>query len=298
MTAGVGFIGLGVMGRPMARNLLRAGFEVYVASRSPGPVAELAALGATAFATPAEVGRATSVILTSLPDDAAVRSVIVDGLVETAALEPGSTVVDTSTVSAEAAREVGAAVEAAGGSFLDAPVSGGEAGAIAGSLSIMVGGPADVLDQVRPVLEAVGERIVHVGPVGAGQAAKMCNQLVVMSTLEAVAEALVLARVLGVDPGRVRDALLGGLASSRVLELAGARMLEGNFEPGGRARTHLKDIAGIRAALARSGATLPGFEQAAAQIERLIATGQGDLDHSAIVAMVEASAGAQLREEG
>jgi 2-hydroxy-3-oxopropionate reductase len=280
------------MGRPIASNLLRAGFDVVVHSRSPGPVEALAAEGARVCRSPSELPGQTDVILTVLPGAAAAESVIVEGIVASGVLRAGHLIADLSTIAPSAAIRIGAAVEGAGGRFLDAPMSGGEAGAIEGTLSLMVGGAAEDVARARPVFEAIADRVTHVGPVGSGQVAKACNQLVVMGSIELVAEALTLARSAGVDPAKVREAMLGGLASSRVLELAGARMLERDFEPGGRASFHAKDIATIRELGAADGHTLPGFEAAAAAMERLIAAGGGDLDHAALVTEVERRAAA------
>jgi len=171
--------------------------------------------------------------------------------------------------------------------FLDAPVSGGDIGAREGTLSIMVGGDTAALDQARPVLEALGRTITHIGPSGSGQVAKACNQLVVGSTIEAVAEAYVLAKASGVDPARVLDALKGGLAGSVILERYSRRMLERDFAPGGRSRLHAKDARIVMAAAPEAGITLPGFEPVAAAFEMLVANGSGDLDHSALVTLLD-----------
>lgn len=289
----VGFIGLGVMGRPMASNLLRAGHELVVHSRSRPPVEALVASGATEAPSPAAAARRVDAVITMLPDTATVERVMlgIGGVLE--GVDRGTVVVDMSTTSLKVAREVAAAAATHGCEFLDAPVSGGERSAIAAELSIMVGGDAAAVARALPLLRALGERVIHVGPVGAGQVAKACNQLVVLGTIEIVAEALVLAHAAGLDAGRVREALLGGFARSRVLEEHGRRMLEGDFTPGGRARLHLKDVAAVRE-IAHDQVPTPAFDAAAATLERLIERGAGDLDHAALVTVIEDAAGVRL----
>jgi 2-hydroxy-3-oxopropionate reductase len=292
----VGFIGLGVMGRPMARHILEAGFALTVHSRSRGPVEQLQAAGASAAASAAEVARASDVIVMVLPDPPDVEAVLFgpSGVEEGA--RPGTVVVDMSTGDPILTRDWAARLARAGVRLLDAPVSGGEAGAIAGSLSIMVGGMADALERARPVLAAMGSRVVHIGDSGAGQIAKACNQLIVASTIQAVGEALVLARAAGVDPGRVREALLGGFAASRVLELHGARMLAADYRPGARAALHRKDAHIISGLADRLGVPTPAFDVAAAALESLVAQGRSDLDHSALVVLLEEQAGVRVSQ--
>ena len=231
----VGFIGLGVMGRPMARHILDAGFRLTVHSRSRGPVDELAAAGATAAASPAAVGEVVDVVVLMVSDPPDVEAVTFGPAGLESTLASGAVIVDMSTGDPMLARGWSTRLSERGIDFLDAPVSGGMEAAIAGNLSVMVGGRAEALDRARPVLEAVSARIVHVGDSGAGQIVKAANQLVVGSTIQAVAEALLLAAAAGVDPVRVREALLGGYAASRVLEVHGQRMIVGNFETGARA---------------------------------------------------------------
>src|SRR5687768_12660355 len=212
MTDTVGFIGLGVMGRPMARNLLKRGFAVIAHNRSRAPVDEIVAAGATAASTPADVARHTTRIITMLPDGPDVEVVLAGADGVFASLQPGTVIVDMSTIAPATARRLAADARSRGAWMLDAPVSGGEIGAIDGTLSIMVGGDASALETVRPMLEAMGnrERIIHIGASGAGQICKACNQLVIGGTLAAVGEAFALARKSGVDPSRVRAALMGG----------------------------------------------------------------------------------------
>ncbi len=278
----------------MAEHLLQAGFPLTVTSRSPGPINALAEAGATAVATPAEVGRASDVVILMLPDPPDVDHVIfgADGLAD--ALAPGAVIVDMSTGDPLLAREWAAALQARGIGLLDAPVSGGEVGAREKTLSIMVGGTAEALETARPLLEAMGRRVVHVGDSGAGQIAKAANQLVVASTIQAVGEALVLAAAAGVSPARVREALLGGFAASRVLEVHGQRMLEANYVPGGRAALHRKDARIISGLARRLHVVTPAFDVVADALESLVEAGGADLDHSALVTLIEAESGIRL----
>ena len=290
-SGGVGFIGLGIMGRPMALNLVGAGFDLVVHSRSPGPVDELVAAGARRAASPAEVGAACDTLVTMLPDTPDVRHVLLDADGAATTLRPGSLVVDMSTISPLACRRIGEELRGRDVGFVDAPVSGGEQGAVDGALSIMIGGSQEDVRRAMPLFEALGTTIVHVGGPGAGQVAKACNQLVVASTIEAVAEALALAVRAGVDPARVRDALLGGFAGSRIMDVHGLRMLEENFRPGFRARLHLKDARIVLEAARDLGASVPGFEPVAEALATLVEEGGGDLDHSALFTLVNDGGG-------
>lgn len=282
----LGFVGLGIMGRPMAGHLLAAGLPLTVHSRSPGPVDELVAAGAHHAGSGAEVAAASDVVITMLPDTPDVEEVVLGagGIAEGAAA--GSLVIDMSTIDPSAARRI--SVELAGRrvAMLDAPVSGGEKGAIDAALSIMIGGAAADVERARPLLELMGTTIVHVGPSGAGQVCKACNQLVVASTIEAVAEAIALAERSGVDAARVREALLGGLAGSKILEVHGRRMLDRTFRPGFRVRLHAKDARIIRSAAADAALELPGFEPVARQLDELAAGGGGELDHSSLFTLL------------
>lgn len=285
MTAGtVGFIGLGVMGRPMARNLLKRGFPLVVHSRSSGPVDEIVAAGARRAETPADVARQTTRIITMLPDGPDVERVLAgpDGVFS--ALQSGTILVDMSTIAPATARKLAAEAAARGAAMLDAPVSGGEIGAIDGTLSIMVGGSASALDAVRPALEAMGnpERIVHLGESGAGQICKACNQLVIGGTLAAVGEAFALARKSGVDPAKVRAALLGGFAASRVLEVHGDRLLQKNFKPGFPARLYRKDLRIALDALSEARVSAPVTAVVQQLLSALLAQDKENLDYSAL----------------
>jgi 2-hydroxy-3-oxopropionate reductase len=283
----IGFIGLGIMGRPMARHLVDAGFSLAVHSRSPGPVDELVAAGAQPHASPADVAEGAGVVITMLPDTPDVELVLFGENGVTSRLRPGSLVVDMSTIDPLATRRFAESLGAMGAGMVDAPVSGGEKGAVEGTLSIMVGGSEDDVTRAMPLLRAMGTTIVHVGDAGAGQVAKACNQLVVASTIQAVAEALALAERAGVDPGRVREALLGGFAGSKILEIHGQRMLDRTYTPGFRSRLHLKDARIVLDTAERVGSAVPAFEVAAEALRRLVDGGGGELDHSALFTLLE-----------
>jgi 2-hydroxy-3-oxopropionate reductase len=284
MTDTVGFIGLGVMGRPMARNLLKRGFRVIVHSRSQGPVAELVSAGATAASSGADVARQARCVITMLPDGPDVERVLTGASGVFSALQPETIIVDMSTISPITAKRLANAAQSLGATMLDAPVSGGEIGAIDATLSIMVGGDAAALARVRHVLEAMGnpERIVHIGESGAGQICKACNQLVIGGTLAAVGEAFALARKSGVDPAKVRAALLGGFAASRVLEVHGERLLQKNFRPGFPARLYRKDLKIVMDALNEAQAPAPVTAIVQQLLSALIADGKEALDYSAL----------------
>jgi 2-hydroxy-3-oxopropionate reductase len=284
----VGFIGLGIMGAPMARHLLAAGFPLTVHSRSPAPVDDLVAAGAERAASPAEVARLSDVVITMLPDTPDVEHVLLgeDGVASGAA--SGALVIDMSTIDPGPTRAIAEALASRDVDMLDAPVSGGERGAIDGTLSIMAGGSEPAFVRAEPLLQAMGKSIVHVGPSGAGQIAKACNQLVVAATIEAVAEALMLAERSGVDAAKVREALLGGFAGSKILEVHGQRMLDRAFEPGFRARLHRKDARIVLDAAQAAGSPIPAFEVVAAQLDRLVDDAdRGDLDHSALFTLLD-----------
>lgn len=287
MAERVGFIGLGIMGKPMARHLVEAGFPLTVHSRSPVPVEELAAAGAKPASSPAEVAADSDVVITMLPDTPDVERVLFGDRGMASALETGALVVDMSTVDPLATRRFAAGLAARGASMLDAPVSGGEKGAVQATLSIMVGGRAEDVERAMPLLRAMGKTVVHIGDSGAGQVAKACNQLVVASTIQAVAEALVLAERAGVDAARVREALLGGFAGGKILEIHGQRMLDRAFTPGFRTRLHLKDASIVLNTAREVGAPTPAFAVSAEALGALVDAGGGDLDHSALYTLVE-----------
>lgn len=289
----IGFVGLGVMGRPMAANLLDAGYRLVVHSRSRDSAALFLDRGAAWAGSPAEVAEQAGVVITMLPDTPDVETVLLGDRGVVSGLRRGALVIDMSTIAPLAARRLGLQVESRGGDFLDAPVSGGQVGATEGTLTIMVGGDPNAFERARGIFEAIGKNVTLVGTCGAGQVAKACNQLIVAANIEAVAEALVLAAAAGVDPSRVRQALLGGFASSRVLEIHGQRMLDGNFAPGFRAALHQKDARIIVELAEQVGCPVPMFEQVAEALARL-AEASGQLDHSALVTLRELDAGVQL----
>jgi 2-hydroxy-3-oxopropionate reductase len=284
----VGFIGLGIMGAPMARHLLETGFPLTVHSRSPAPVDALVSDGAVWATSPAEVAGVSDVVITMLPDTPDVEHVMLGDVGVAAGAAAGALVIDMSTIDPGPTRAIAGQLRQHGVEMLDAPVSGGERGAIDGTLSIMVGGHDGAFARAQPILQVMGKNIVHVGPSGAGQITKACNQLVVAATIEAVAEALVLAERSGVDPAKVRDALLGGFAGSKILEVHGQRMLDHAFEPGFRARLHRKDARIVLDAAQAAGSPIPAFQVVAAQLDRLVdETDRGDLDHSALFTLLD-----------
>lgn len=284
MSQTIGFIGLGLMGKPMALNLLKKGFAVVVHSRSRGPVGDLVAAGATAAGSPAEVARAARQIMTMLPDGPDVAQVLEADNGVFAAMANGTIIVDSSTIAPATAQRLAARAKELGASFLDAPVSGGEIGAVAGTLTFMVGGDAAALDEVRPMLSAMGppEKIVHIGDSGAGQICKACNQIVLGGTMAVVAEAIALSRKAGVDPMKVRAALMGGFAQSRVLEVHGERMITGNWKPGFKARFFKKDLSIAMNTLGEHG--VPALTSAVVSqlVNAQIAAGEGEEDYSGI----------------
>lgn len=280
----VGFIGLGVMGRPMALHLQAAGHELHVWVRRPQSAA---GLGAVVHATPAALGAACEVVFTVVTSSADVEAVALgaDGLIH--GLAPGSVLVDCSTIAPDAARRIAARLGEKGIAMLDAPVSGGAQGAIDATLAIMAGGEAAVLERVRPLLEKLGQRIVHVGPNGAGQVAKACNQMIMVAAIEAVAEAMRLAAAAGVDCGKVRQALAGGSAASRVLDVMGERMVGRDFSAGIEARLHHKDFGLVLEAARQSGVPVPLTAVVAQQLNALMAQGWGRDDTSSLLRVLE-----------
>ena len=287
MTTQIGFVGLGIMGRPMALNLKQAGHVLWVYGRRAATMKPLVDAGATACASPKDVAANADVVFICVSDTPDVEQVILgdDGLIH--GVRPGSVVVDMSTISPAAARAFASELGKRGADMLDAPVSGGEVGAINATLSIMVGGQPDVFARVKPFFDAMGKNIVHVGDHGAGQVAKACNQVVAAVTIEAVAEALTFARRSGVDPAKVRAALLGGFAGSKILEAHGQRMLDNDFKPGFKVKLHQKDLKIVMDDAHRLGLTLPCAALVARHLNALVDAGDGDLDSAAIVKVVE-----------
>ncbi len=283
----IGFIGTGIMGRPMALNLIKAGHELFTWGRRFDTVEPLLVAGATGKGTPAEVAAAAEITITMLPGTADVEQVVLGerGLMHGA--RPGSVIVDMSTIAPSSARRIAEQLAGRGIRMLDAPVSGGQAGAQQGTLSIMAGGEAEVFQRVKPLFEALGRNIVHVGGHGAGQVVKACNQVVISLTMEGVAEAILLARNNGVDPARMREALMGGYANSKILEVHGQRMLEANYKAGFKVKLHHKDMSIVMDNAHENHTPLPGAEVVARQIAALMEAGEAELDSAAIMLALE-----------
>ena len=292
----VGFIGLGVMGLPMARNLLEGGYPVIAFNRTPTRLLELAPLGVEAAVTPAAVAERAEIVITMVTDAPAVEQVLFGPSGVSEGLRAGGVVIDTSSISPIATRAFGERLEKVGVTLLDAPVSGGQKGATDGTLSFMVGGDKTTFERCRPIFEAMGSRITWIGASGAGQIAKACNQAIIAISMVGISEALLLAARSGVDPARVREALLGGFAGSPLLEVQGQRMLDRSFEPGFRAALHYKDI-GIAHSLATAvGSPAPATSLALELFGSLLARDLGNADHSAIVTVLETLAGSTLAD--
>ena len=283
----LGLIGLGIMGGPMGCNLLRAGYRLTVHDVDRAAVDVLVAEGAVSGSTPRGVAADTDVLITMLPDSPQVREVYLgpDGALE--ALRPGWLAIDMSSIAPSTARDMAARVSAGGAKMLDAPVSGGDKGAIAGTLSIMVGGADEAFERALPILSALGKTIVHVGPAGSGQIVKVCNQVVVAVVIEAVAEALVLGAKAGVDPARIADVLQGGLAATKILEMRRDNMLSGRFDPGFRVRLHLKDLKNALELGRETNVVLPAAAVVEQLMRAMVAAGRADYDHSGLVTVLQ-----------
>jgi len=290
----IGFIGLGIMGKPMAHNLLKAGFSVIVHNRHQEVTDELVAAGASAGVRPREIAASCGVLITMLPDNTQVEEVLLgtDGVIE--GTHEGLIVIDMSTISPIVTRTLAGRLAERGIAMLDAPVSGGDKGAIAGTLSIMVGGEDDTFQRCMSIFQALGKTVVHVGKSGAGQIVKACNQIVVALVIEAVSEALVLGSKAGVDPAKILQVLNGGLAANRVIELRGASMLAHDFTPGGRIKTHHKDLRIILELGRMYGVSLPASAQVDQMFASLETRGRGDLDHTALLSYLEDLADHQI----
>jgi 2-hydroxy-3-oxopropionate reductase len=282
----VGVIGVGVMGRPMAINLMRAGFAVGVYARRAAALGPLVEAGARAFDTPGALSAACDVVLTMVTADADVEQVLFGEQGVASAIRPGTLVIDHSTISPATAQACTQRLAARSVQMLDAPVSGGEAGAIAGTLSIMVGGDAAAFERAKPVLSAVGKTLVHVGDSGAGQIAKAANQLALCVTLQGMAEAFCFAQASGVDPARVLQAVSHGAAGSRILDVMGPKMVSGDDRAGVESRLHWKDLRIVLEVARRAGIALPGAAIATQTFNALQKTGGERLDSSAIVQIV------------
>ena len=285
----LGFIGLGLMGKPMCHNLIKAGYDLLVTNRSVQPRAELAEAGATPLETPGQVAAKADAIIIMVADTAAVESVLLgeDGVIHS--LKNGSLVIDMGTTSVVETRRFAGLIAEQGGLYVDAPVSGGTIGAESGSLTIMAGGSNESFERALPILQILGDRITHVGDSGAGQVAKAANQVIVGLNIGAAAEALALAKAAGVDPARVRQALQGGFADSRILEVHGKRMVDGDYSLGARCTTQRKDMHQAIEFAATLGLDMPATSLSRELYDRLIEKGGADLDHSALFTLLDIS---------
>ncbi|MBI2202473.1 MAG: 2-hydroxy-3-oxopropionate reductase [Candidatus Rokubacteria bacterium] len=294
MSQTVGFIGLGIMGRPMAKNLLKAGYQLVVHSRSRPPVDDVVSAGAKAASNPREVAAACDVLITMLPNSPDVELVALgkNGIIDGA--KSGSTLVDMSTISPIVSKKVGEALRPKGVKMLDAPVSGGEQGAINAALSIMVGGDKAVFDAVLPIFQAMGKTITHLGPLGSGGFTKLANQIIVAVNLTALAEALTLAKKAGLDRDLTLTALAGGLAGSKCLEQKRSNYIAETYKPGFKIDLHYKDLGLIMESARELGVPLPATAVVQELFSALRVKGQGGLDHSGVITLLEALAG--LRE--
>ncbi|CAN5282523.1 2-hydroxy-3-oxopropionate reductase [soil metagenome] len=283
----VGFVGLGIMGKPMAKNLMQSGYELVVHNRSPEKAEELAREGATAAESPKEVAGQSDIVITMLPDSPDVREALAGegGVLE--GIQEGALVVDMSTISPVVTEELAAAVGEKGASMLDAPVSGGDVGAIEGTLSIMAGGSEEDFERAKPLFEVMGKTVTHVGPTGAGQVTKACNQIVVALTIEAVSEALVLGSKGGVAPEKILDVLSGGMAGNKVMEAKREKFLSHTFDPGFRAELHHKDLGIALAAGREYGVALPVTAIVDQMLLSMKRKGWGGEDHSALLKVIE-----------
>ena len=294
MAETVGFIGLGIMGKPMAKNLMEAGYELVVHNRSPEKAEELAGEGATAAGSPREVAEGCDVVITMLPDSPQVEEVLAGegGVFE--GVREGALIVDMSTISPVVTESLAASAKEKGASLLDAPVSGGDVGAIEGTLSIMVGGEEADFERAKPLFDVMGKTVTHVGPTGAGQVTKAANQIVVALTIEAVSEALVLGSAGGVSPEKILDVLGGGLAGNKVMEVKREKFLSHTFDPGFRSELHHKDLGIALAAGREYGVALP----VTAVVDQMLLTmrrkGWGGEDHSALLRIIEDQSGHEI----
>jgi 2-hydroxy-3-oxopropionate reductase len=292
----IGFIGLGIMGTPMATRLQQAGYPLVVFDRKPDSCTQFVAQGAILGANPFDVANQSEVIITMLPDTPDVEEVMFgqNGLLP--ALKPGKIYIDMSSISPKMAQRIGAASQEAGFEALDAPVSGGDVGAKNGTLSIMVGGEPQVFDEVLPIFQTMGKNIILCGEHGAGQIVKVCNQILVGITIAGVSEALTLGAKAGVDPAIIVQVLGGGLARCGILENRGMRMVEGDFAPGFRSRLHYKDLRNAVAASQDFGVPLVVTGQVHELFKEMVVKERGDLDHSGLLTLIEDRAGIEARK--
>lgn len=298
MKSRIGFIGTGVMGLPMAKNLLAAGYPLVAHDFQPEPVEELVALGAEAAYSPKEVAENSEMIITMLPDSPDVELVVLGekGLIE--GLDEGQIHIDMSTIAPSVAVRVAEALGGKGVRCLDAPVSGGDIGAQKGTLSIMVGGPEDLFNEMLPIFQVMGKTIVWCGSNGAGQTVKACNQVLVAVTIAGVAEALVLGAKAGVDPLKIVEVLSGGLARCGILENRGMRIIEGDFEPGFRCRLHYKDLNIIMKTANDFQVPLPVTSVVHELFNAMLVKGRGEFDHSGLITVIEDLAEVEARRKG
>ncbi|MGI9541689.1 MAG: 2-hydroxy-3-oxopropionate reductase [Cyclobacteriaceae bacterium] len=288
----IGFIGLGIMGKPMSLHLLKAGHQVTVLENS-NAADTLKGSGASVVPSPAALARNSDIVITCLPDSPEVEQIVFaeDGLLQ--GVTSGMLYIDMSTIAPATSLRIFEAMKKSQVEALDAPVSGGQGGAENAALSIMVGGSPAAFERALPVFERMGSNIVHIGEAGSGQVTKACNQIIVGMTIQAVAEALTLAKKAKVDLGKVRSALLGGFAQSKILDLHGQRFIEGNFQPGFKVKLHRKDMNIALQTGLELAVPLPGSAQVASQMDALIATGDGELDHSALGRLLQRLSGIQ-----
>ncbi len=286
----IGFIGLGVMGRPMAGHLIDAGHELFL-HRVKEVSQHLVDKGGVALDSPKAVAEASEIVILMLPDTPDVQQVLFGPQGVADGLAPGKLVIDMSSISPVATKEFAERIKSLGCDYVDAPVSGGEVGAKNAALTIMAGGTAEAFERAQPLFAKMGKNITLVGENGDGQTAKVANQIIVALTIEAVAEALLFAKSAGADPAKVREALMGGFASSRILELHGERMVKRTFDPGFRIRLHRKDLALASEAARALNIALPNAAATQQLMNAAIARGDGDMDHSALIRTLEALAG-------
>jgi len=284
----IGFIGLGIMGKPMALNLLKAGYPVYILSSSHS-ANEVHQAGAVLCASGKEMASQVDIIITMLPDSPEVEMVLSgpDGILPV--MRAGQLFIDMSTISPLVTKQIYMRLKEKKIDALDAPVSGGQVGAEAATLSIMVGGDSTSFEKALPIFQAMGKNIVHIGEAGAGQITKACNQMIVGMTIQAVAEAFTLASKAGVDVVKMREVLLGGFAQSKILDLHGKRIIDRNFKPGFKIKLHKKDLDIALITGERYGVSMAGTSQVAAQMKKAVAAGNGELDHSALVKLLDDS---------
>ncbi|NBA93581.1 2-hydroxy-3-oxopropionate reductase [Pseudomonas sp. R5(2019)] len=295
--AKIGFIGTGIMGRPMAHNLQKAGHSLFLSTHFDPAPADLIEAGAVALATPKEVAQEAEFIIVMVPDTPQVDSVLFGDNGVAHGVGPNKVVIDMSSISPTATKTFAEKIKATGAAYLDAPVSGGEVGAKAATLSIMVGGAAQAFERTLPLFQAMGKNITHVGDNGDGQTAKVANQIIVALNIQAVGEALLFAAKNGADPAKVREALMGGFASSKILEVHGERMIKGTFDPGFRINLHQKDLNLALQGAKELGINLPNTANTQQVFSTCVSLGGGNWDHSALIKGLEHMSNFAIRDE-